>query len=93
MAEPVVEKITVQANKELTWYSHQAPSFAYVLSAEITVEDNEGNKKHFTTGESMPETVNTAHHGILSDQPTTFIVFYAGTKVMPLSQIAKKDQR
>jgi hypothetical protein len=37
----------------------------------------------------MPETVNTAHRGIVGDQPATFIVFYAGTKGMPLSQPAK----
>lgn len=89
VAEPVVAKITIPAHKELTWHSHPMPSFAYVLSGEITVEDDKGNKKHFTAGEVMPETVHTAHRGIVGDQPATFIVFYAGTKAMPLSQPAK----
>ena len=89
VAEPVVAKITIPAHKELTWHSHPMPSFAYVLSGEITVEDDKGNKKHFTAGEVMPETVHTAHRGIVGDQPATFIVFYAGTKGMPLSQPAK----
>jgi len=88
-AEPVVAKITIPAHKELTWHSHPMPSFAYVLSGEITVEDKEGNKKRFTAGDVMPETVHTAHRGLVGDQPATFIVFYAGTKGMPLSQPAK----
>jgi quercetin dioxygenase-like cupin family protein len=89
VAEPVVAIITIPAHKELTWHSHPMPSFAYILSGEITVEDKEGNKKHFTAGEVMPETVNTAHRGIVGDQPAIFIVFYARTKGMPLSQPAK----
>jgi quercetin dioxygenase-like cupin family protein len=89
VAEPVVAKITIPAHKELTWHSHPMPSFAYVLSGEITVEDDNGNKKHFTAGEVMPETVHMAHRGIVCDQPATFIVFYAGTKGMPLSQPTK----
>jgi pimeloyl-ACP methyl ester carboxylesterase/quercetin dioxygenase-like cupin family protein len=89
MAEPVVAKITIPAHQELTWHSHPMPSFAYVLSGEITVEDIKGNKKLFTAGEVMPESVHTAHRGLVGDQAATFIVFYAGTKGMPLSQPAK----
>jgi len=84
-----VAKITIPAHSELPWHSHPMPSFAYVLSGEITVEDDKGNKKHFTAGEVMPETVHTAHRGIVGDQPATFIVFYAGSKGMPLSQATK----
>ena len=89
IAETVVAKITIPAHSELPWHSHPMPSFAYVLSGEITVEDDKSNKKHFTAGEVMPETVHTAHRGIVGDQPATFIVFYAGSKGMPLSQPAK----
>lgn len=85
VAEPVVAEITIPAHGELPWHSHPMPSFAYVLAGEITVEDKQGNKKHFTKGQAMPETVNTAHRGVVGDQPATFIVFYAGTKGMPLS--------
>jgi len=84
-AEPVVSEITIPAHGELPWHSHPMPSFAYVLAGEITVEDKQGNKKHFTHGQVMPETVNTAHRGIVGDQPATFIVFYAGTRGVALS--------
>ena len=89
VAEPVVAKITIPAHKELTWHSHPMPCFAYVLSGEITVEDDKGHKAHFTAGQVMPETVHTAHRGVVGDQPATFIVFYAGTKGMPLSEPVK----
>jgi quercetin dioxygenase-like cupin family protein len=89
MPEPVVARITIPAHRELTWHSHPMPSFAYVLSGEITVEDDKGHKARFTAGQVMPETVYTVHRGIVGDQPATFIVFYAGTEGLPLSQPAK----
>ena len=89
-AKPVVARVTIPARGELPWHSHPMPSFAYVLAGEITVEDETGNKKHFAAGEVMPETVHTAHRGMVGDKPATFIVFYAGTKGMPLSQPAGK---
>ncbi len=89
VAEPVVAKITIPAHRELTWHSHPMPSFAYVLSGEITVEDDKGNKKKFAAGDVMPETVHTAHRGFVGGQPATFIVFYARIKGMPLSQPVK----
>ena len=89
-AEPVVARVTIPAHGELPWHSHPMPSFAYVLSGEITVEDGKGNKAHFMAGQVMPETVHTVHRGIVGDGPATFIVFYAGTKGMPLSQPADR---
>jgi pimeloyl-ACP methyl ester carboxylesterase/quercetin dioxygenase-like cupin family protein len=85
VAEPVVAKITIPAHKDLEWHSHPMPSFAYVLSGDITVEDKQGEKKHFVAGDVMPETVNTLHRAVVGDQEATFIVFYAATKGMALS--------
>lgn len=88
-AEPVVAEITIPAHGELPWHAHPMPSFAYIVAGEITVEDKQGSKKHFTAGQVMPETVNTAHRGIVGDRPATFVVFYAGTKGMALSTPAQ----
>jgi len=89
-AEPVVAKTTIPAHGVLTWHSHPMPSLAYILSGEITVEDDKGNRKHFAAGDVMPETVGTLHHGFVGDQAATFIVFYAGTKGMPLAEHSAK---
>lgn len=86
VAEPVVAKITIPSGGVLPWHSHPMPSFAYVLSGEITVEDETGKKRRFSAGEVMPETVHTVHRGIVGDAPASFIVFYVGTQGMPLSQ-------
>jgi quercetin dioxygenase-like cupin family protein len=84
--EITVLRITVPAHGELPWHKHPIPSAAYLVSGEITVEDHDGRKRHFSAGEVFPETVNTFHHGVVGDQPAVFIVFYAGAKGMPLSQ-------
>jgi hypothetical protein len=62
------------------------PNAAYVVSGEITIEEKSGVKKHFSAGQVIPETVNTLHHGFVGDTPAVFLVFYAGTEMMPLSR-------
>jgi quercetin dioxygenase-like cupin family protein len=86
--EITVLKITVPAHGELPWHTHSMPNAAYVLSGEITVEEQNGTKRHFSAGQVIPETVNTRHRGVVGDTPAVFIVFYPGVKGMPLSQRA-----
>ncbi len=80
-------RITVPAHGELTWHSHPMPSAAYIVSGEITIEEKNGAKEHFSAGQVIPETVNTLHHGFVGGTPAVFIVFYPGTEKMPLSQV------
>jgi quercetin dioxygenase-like cupin family protein len=86
--EITVLKITVPAHGELPWHTHSMPSAAYVLSGEITIEEQNSTRRHFSAGQVIPETVNTRHRGIVGDTPAVFIVFYPGVKGMPLSQRA-----
>lgn len=63
------------------------PNAAYIISGEITLEQEGVNKKrHFVAGQVVPETVNTLHRGITGDQAVVLIVFYAGVKGMPLAK-------
>lgn len=87
--EITVLKMTVPAHSVLPWHTHPMPNAAYIVSGEITVEQENGVKRHFTAGEVIPETVNTMHRGTVGDQPAEFIVFYAGIKDMPLSEKKK----
>lgn len=81
-----VLKITIPPNTELPWHTHPMPNAAYVLSGEITVEKKETNEKQLITqGQVLPEMVGTAHRGLTGDAPVVLIVFYAGSKGMPLS--------
>ncbi len=87
--ELTVLRITIPAHGDLPWHSHPMPNAAYVVSGEITVEDKSGMKKHFSAGQVIPETVNTLHRGITGDTAAVLIVFYAGTRGMPLSQMGQ----
>jgi quercetin dioxygenase-like cupin family protein len=83
--ELTVLKITIPAHGTLPSHSHPMPNAAYILSGEITVEDQSGTTRHFSAGQVIPETVNTLHKGVVGDTPAVFIVFYPAVKGMPLS--------
>jgi quercetin dioxygenase-like cupin family protein len=81
-----VLKITLPPHTTLRWHTHSMPNAGYVLSGELTVErKGDGRKQTFRTGQVVPEMVDALHRGIAGDEPVTLIVFYAGTKGMPLS--------
>jgi quercetin dioxygenase-like cupin family protein len=84
--ELTVLKITIPAHEKLSWHTHPMPNVAYVLSGEITVEEQGSAKRHFSAGQVIPEMVNTVHRGVAGDTPAVLIVFYAGVQGMPLSE-------
>lgn len=85
--ELTVLKITIPANTALPWHTHPMPNAAYILSGEIVLEKKEtGEKKLLTQGQVLPEVVGQLHRGVTGNAPVVLIVFYAGTKGMPLSQ-------
>jgi len=85
--ETTVLKITIPPHTTLPWHTHPMPNAAYVLSGELTVEKKEtGQTKVLTAGQVLPEMVGELHRGTSGDQEVVLIVFYAGTKGMPLSQ-------
>ena len=84
-------KITIPPRTELPWHTHPMPNVAYVLSGELTVEQREGSQsKTIQAGDVLPEMVNINHRGRTGDNPVVLIVFYAGTKGMPLSEPPKQ---
>ncbi len=84
--EITVLKITIPAKCVLRWHEHPMPTAAYVLSGEITVEEQDGKQQRFVAGQVIPEPVNTVHRGTVGDTDAVFIVFYAGVKEMPLAK-------
>lgn len=85
--ELTVLRITIGPHATLPWHSHPIPNAAYVVSGELTVEKKEtGEKKILTAGQVLPELVGQVHRGTAGDQPVVLIVFYAGSKGVPLSQ-------
>ena len=84
-------KITIPPRTELPWHTHPMPNVAFVLTGELTVEQREGGQsKTIKAGDVLPEMVNLNHRGRTGDNPVVLIVFYAGTKGMPLSEPPKQ---
>jgi quercetin dioxygenase-like cupin family protein len=85
--ELTVLKITIPPHTSLPWHTHPIPNAAYVVSGELTVEKKDtGEKKVLTAGQVLPEMVGQLHRGTSGDAPVVLIVFYAGTKGVPLAQ-------
>ena len=55
--EITVLKITVPAHGELPWHTHSMPNAAYVRSGEITIEEQNGTKRHFSAGQVCEKNV------------------------------------
>ena len=86
-----VLRITVAPHTALEWHSHPMPNAAYILSGELTVERKDGIRRRFVAGQVLTETVNRIHRGVTGETPVVFIVFYAGTLGLPLSQAASSS--
>ena len=84
--EITILKITIAPHTALKWHSHPMPNAGYILSGELTVEKEDGTKRHFVAGQAITETVNSVHRGITGATPTVLIVFYPGTPGLPLSR-------
>ncbi|KZN16982.1 cupin [Pseudomonas fluorescens] len=85
--ELTVLKLTIPANSKLSWHTHPIPNAAYILSGELTVEDrNSGQTRRIKQGEALAEMVNITHRGVTGDTPVKLIVFYAGSKGIPLAE-------
>jgi quercetin dioxygenase-like cupin family protein len=79
-------EITLPAKTVMAWHRHPMPNVAYVLSGELRVETKDGQSAQFHQGQTISETVATAHRGVTGEQPVKLLVFYAGATGLPLSQ-------
>jgi quercetin dioxygenase-like cupin family protein len=82
-----VLKIALQPHTKLEWHSHPVPSAAYIVAGELIVErKKDGKKQHCAAGQAVSETVDTLHRGIAGNEPVVLIVFYAGSRGVPITQ-------
>ena len=84
--EITILKVTIPPKMALPWHEHPFINAGVLLSGELTVETESEKTLHLKAGDSIVEVVNTWHHGVNDgDVPAEIIVFYAGTKEMPVS--------
>jgi quercetin dioxygenase-like cupin family protein len=78
--ELTVLKLSIPAHTALPWHIHPFPNAGYVLSGQLTIEDQaSGKKQTFKTGQAFTESVNDVHRGISGDVPTVLIITYSGS--------------
>jgi quercetin dioxygenase-like cupin family protein len=68
------------------WHSHPIPAAGYLLSGEVTIEEENGAHHKFTAGQVIAEPVNVLHRGTAGDQGAVIIAFYAAAEGTRLSQ-------
>jgi len=79
--------IEIAPGGETGWHLHPVPSFGLILEGELEVCLAEGRKQVFKAGEAIVEVVNTLHNGRnIGTSAVKLVVFYAGTKDVPLTQ-------
>jgi quercetin dioxygenase-like cupin family protein len=79
-----VLKLTIPANTALPWHIHPMPNAGYVLSGQLTIEDQaSGKKQTFRAGEAFTESVDDVHRGVSGNEPTVLIITYSGTVGVP----------
>lgn len=75
-----VVRFTLQPNAELPWHTHKVPNAAYIISGSITIEKKDGTRKLFNAVEVVAETIISIHRGLVGEEHTTIVTFYAGLK-------------
>src|SRR5262249_23757533 len=84
--QTTVLKISIAPHTIMKWHSHPIPNAGYILSGELTIEKEDGTKKHFIAGQALSETVDSIHRGMTSVGPVVLTVFFAETSGLTLSK-------
>ena len=84
-------KITIGPGSTLPKHLHPVINAGVLLTGELTVEDEFGNKLKMKAGDPIIEVVNTVHFGVNSgDVPAEIIVFYAGSEGMTITKVLEE---
>ncbi len=79
-------RYTIPPKTALPVHKHPAINAAYVMEGDLTVIKESGGERVFRKGDAIIEMVDQWHHGEnRGDRPVELIVFYAGSKNLPLA--------
>ena len=89
--EITIIKVTIPAKTTLPMHKHPSINAGYMVKGKLTVVTKEGKEKKLKAGDPLIELTDKHHYGKNeSDEDAEIIVFYAGTKGVPLSIKHKK---
>lgn len=81
-------KITIPPGSTLPKHIHPVINAGVLLTGELSVEDEFGNKLEMKAGDPIIEVVNTIHYGVNRGKvPAEIIVFYAGSEGMTITEV------
>ncbi|MEX2515601.1 MAG: cupin domain-containing protein [Gammaproteobacteria bacterium] len=81
-------RLTIPAGVELPVHNHPVINAGVLLSGELTVITENGDRLQLQAGDGLIEVVGTWHYGINEgDEPAEIIVFYAGAESIPTTVI------
>lgn len=84
--EITILKITIPSGAQLPMHEHPVINAGVLLAGELTVVTQDQDVLHLKSGDPIVEVVNKWHTGRNEgSEPAVIIVFYAGTKELPLS--------
>jgi quercetin dioxygenase-like cupin family protein len=84
-------KVEMAPGQQTGWHMHPYPAYGYILSGELTVQVQGGNRLHYGAGDAVVEVVGTPHNGInAGDKPVRFVVFFTGKKGQPYTMPSRE---
>nr|WP_299384095.1 cupin domain-containing protein [Allomuricauda sp.] len=88
--EVTIIKVIIPGKTKLAWHKHPNINAGILLKGKLTVISENQDTLRLKAGDPIIELVGTWHYGINEkNKPAEIVVFYAGTKGVPLS--VKKD--
>ncbi|TMU50794.1 cupin domain-containing protein [Flagellimonas algicola] len=88
--EVTIVKVIIPGKSKLAWHKHPNINAGVLLKGKLTVISENQDTLRLKAGDPIVELVDTWHYGINEkNKAVEIIVFYAGTKGVPLS--VKKD--
>ena len=90
--EITILKITIPPNAVLPPHTHPVINSGVILEGILELTDNDGTKQIFKKDEAFNEVVNIIHTAkVIGKKPVEVIVFYAGTKKLPITILTKNN--
>jgi len=90
--EITVLKVTVPPGAKLGWHRHPSINVGYMVSGELVVFAEGGQKMPLKAGDPLIELVDTWHYGQnTGDVPAEIVVVYIGVEGRPLSIMKDGD--
>jgi quercetin dioxygenase-like cupin family protein len=84
--EITILRISIPAGTRLDVHTHPVINAVVLISGELTVVTEDGQKKHLKAGDPLVEVVNTWHYGVNEGKvPVDLVVFYAGVVGKPIT--------